>query len=68
MLQPVLTTVVFTVLFGRLAKFPSQGAPYEVIIFAALLPWQFFANTLGGKQQLDGGLRAHHFTGLFSRG
>jgi lipopolysaccharide transport system permease protein len=45
-LQPVLTMVVFTVLFGRLAKFPSHGAPYEVLTFAGLLPWQFFANTL----------------------
>jgi len=45
-LQPVLTMVVFTVLFGKFAKFPSHGAPYEVLTFAGLLPWQFFANTL----------------------
>jgi len=45
-IQPLLTMVVFTVLFGRFAKFPSHGAPYEVLTFAALLPWQFFANTL----------------------
>lgn len=45
-LQPVLTMLVFTVLFGRFAKFPSHGAPYEVLIFAALIPWQFFANAL----------------------
>jgi lipopolysaccharide transport system permease protein len=45
-LQPVLTMIVFTVLFGRFAKFPSHGAPYEVLTFAGLLPWQFFANTL----------------------
>lgn len=45
-LQPVLTMVVFTVLFGRFANFPSHGAPYEVLIFAALIPWQFFANAL----------------------
>ncbi len=45
-LQPVLTMVVFTVIFGRFAKFPSHGAPYEVLIFAALLPWQFFSNAL----------------------
>jgi lipopolysaccharide transport system permease protein len=45
-LQPVLTTLVFTVLFGRLANFPTKGQPYEIIVFAALLPWQFFANTL----------------------
>ena len=45
-LQPLLTTVVFTVLFGHFAKFPSHGAPYAVLTFAALLPWQFFSNTL----------------------
>ena len=45
-LQPVVTMVVFTILFGRFAKFPTNGAPYEIITFAALLPWQFFANTL----------------------
>ena len=45
-LQPVLTMLVFTVIFGRLAKFPSNGMPYAVMTFAALLPWQFFANAL----------------------
>jgi len=45
-IQPLLTTLVFTILFGRFAKFPANGAPYEVLTFAALLPWQFFANTL----------------------
>lgn len=45
-IQPLMTTLVFTVLFGRFAKFPANGAPYEILTFAALLPWQFFANTL----------------------
>jgi lipopolysaccharide transport system permease protein len=45
-LQPVLTTLVFTALFGHFAKFPSHGEPYAVLTFAALLPWQFFTNTL----------------------
>jgi len=45
-IQPLMTTLVFTILFGRFAKFPANGAPYEVLTFAALLPWQFFANTL----------------------
>jgi len=45
-LQPLVTMVVFTVLFGRFAKFPSHGAPYQILTFAGLLPWQFFANTL----------------------
>jgi lipopolysaccharide transport system permease protein len=45
-IQPVLTMIVFTVVFGRLANLPSNGAPYSVLVFAALLPWQFFANGL----------------------
>jgi lipopolysaccharide transport system permease protein len=46
-LQPLLTMVVFTVLFGRFAKFDSQGAPYEILTLAALVPWLFFSNALG---------------------
>ena len=46
LLQPFLTMVVFTVVFGKLAKFPSNGAPYAVLTLAGLLPWQFFANAL----------------------
>lgn len=45
-LQPFLTMVVFTVVFGKLAGLSSGGAPYAVMTFAALLPWQFFANAL----------------------
>lgn len=45
--QPLMTTIVFTVVFGRLAKFPSHDAPYAVMTLAALLPWQFFANAMG---------------------
>ncbi|MFZ5994940.1 MAG: ABC transporter permease [Thermodesulfobacteriota bacterium] len=45
-LQPLLTMVIFTVIFGKLAKLPSKGAAYPVMTFAALLPWQFFANAL----------------------
>jgi lipopolysaccharide transport system permease protein len=41
-LQPVLTMVVFSVILGRLAGVPSEGAPYPVYTFAALLPWQLF--------------------------
>jgi lipopolysaccharide transport system permease protein len=46
LLQPFLTMVIFTVIFGKVAKFDSHGAPYAVMTFAALLPWQFFANAL----------------------
>lgn len=45
-IQPVLTMIVFTVVFGRIAKLPSDGAPYPLLVFAAVLPWQFFANGL----------------------
>ncbi|WP_150051639.1 MULTISPECIES: ABC transporter permease [Methylomonas] len=46
-LRPLLTMLVFTVVFGRLAKMPSEGeAPYAIMVFTAMLPWYFFANTL----------------------
>jgi lipopolysaccharide transport system permease protein len=45
-IQPFLTMVVFTVFFGRLAKMPSDGIPYPLFAFAALVPWTFFANGL----------------------
>jgi len=45
-LQPVMTMMVFSVFFGRLAKVPSDGIPYPVFAFAALLPWQLFAFAL----------------------
>jgi lipopolysaccharide transport system permease protein len=45
-LQPVLTMLVFTMLFGRLAKVPSDGIPYPVFALTALLPWQLFAFAL----------------------
>jgi lipopolysaccharide transport system permease protein len=37
---------VFSVVFGKFAKMPNEGVPYPVLVFAALLPWQFFANAL----------------------
>ncbi len=44
LIRPVLTMVVFTVVFGKLAKLPSDaGAPYPIMVYAAMLPWQFFA-------------------------
>ncbi|MGM3308965.1 ABC transporter permease [Anabaena sp. WFMT] len=46
LIRPFLTMVVFTVVFGRLAKLPSQGVPYPILVFSAMLPWQFFANSL----------------------
>ncbi len=46
-IRPFLTMVVFTLVFGKLAKLPSEGVPYPIMVFAAMLPWQFFANSLG---------------------
>ncbi|MFS0515825.1 ABC transporter permease [Nostoc sp. UIC 10607] len=47
LIRPFLTMVVFSVIFGKLANLPSEGtAPYPILVFAALLPWQFFANAL----------------------
>jgi lipopolysaccharide transport system permease protein len=45
-IQPVLTMLVFSLFFGRLAKVPSDGVPYPIFAFAALVPWTFFANGL----------------------
>jgi lipopolysaccharide transport system permease protein len=45
-IRPVLTMIVFTVIFGKLAKFPSGNVPYAILVYAAMLPWQFFANAL----------------------
>ena len=45
-LQPFFTMIVFTVIFGRFAKIPSDGLPYAVFVFAGLLPWTFFSNNI----------------------
>ena len=58
-IQPLVTMLVFSVIFGRLAGIPSDGAPYPIFAFAALVPWTFFAtgvtqaaNSLVGSQNL----------------
>jgi lipopolysaccharide transport system permease protein len=45
-IQPFFTMVIFSLFFGRLAKVPSDGLPYPVFSYAALVPWTFFANAL----------------------
>jgi lipopolysaccharide transport system permease protein len=45
-LQPLLTMVIFTVIFGLFAKLPSDGLPYTVFSFTALLPWNYFAQAI----------------------
>lgn len=46
LIRPFLTMVVFTIVFGKIAKLPSDGVPYPILVFAAMLPWQFFSNAL----------------------
>ena len=45
-IQPLVTMIIFSVIFGRLAKLPSDGIPYPLFSYAALLPWQLFAGAL----------------------
>ena len=45
-LQPLMTMVIFSIVFGNFAKIPSDGVPYPVFAYAALLPWNFFAQAL----------------------
>ncbi len=44
-LRPVITMVILTLVFGKLAKLPSGEVPYPLLVYAAMLPWQFFSNT-----------------------
>ena len=52
-IRPLMSMIVFTVIFGRVAKLPSGGIPYPVMVFSALLPWQFFSNSMqAGSESL----------------
>jgi len=47
LVRPLLSMLVFTLVFGKIAKLPSEGsAPYSILVYAAMLPWQFFASSL----------------------
>ena len=47
LIRPLLTMIVFTVIFGKVAKLPSEGAaPYALLVFAGMLPWTFFSTAL----------------------
>lgn len=50
-IRPFLTMVIFSVVFGQLAKMPSDGYPYPVFVYAALLPWTFFATAISTSGQ-----------------
>jgi lipopolysaccharide transport system permease protein len=45
-IRPLLTMVVLTIVFGRLAKMPSGGVPYPILVFCGMLPWQFFSTAV----------------------
>jgi lipopolysaccharide transport system permease protein len=45
-IQPVMMMIVFSIFFGQLAQMPSDGFPYSIFVYAALLPWTFFANSI----------------------
>lgn len=45
-IRPFLTMVIFTVLFGRIAKLPSEGIPYPLLVLSGILPWQLFAGAM----------------------
>jgi lipopolysaccharide transport system permease protein len=52
LIQPLMTIIIMTVIFGKLAGLPSEGAaPYAIMVSAAALPWQFFANALSLASQ-----------------
>jgi len=43
-IRPLLTMIILTIVFGKMAKLPSDGVPYPLLVFSAMLPWQFFSN------------------------
>ena len=52
LIQPLLTMVVMTVIFGKVAQLPAPGSvPYAIMVFAAMLPWQFFSTSLSSSSQ-----------------
>ncbi|MBR1656851.1 MAG: ABC transporter permease [Synergistaceae bacterium] len=50
-IRPLLSMLIFTVIFGRVAKLPSEGVPYPIMVFSALLPWQYFANSMQSSSE-----------------
>ena len=50
-LQPLISMIIFTIIFGKIARLPSEGVPYAVFTYSALLPWQLFAYSLAQSSQ-----------------
>lgn len=46
LIRPLLAMIIFTIVFGKIAGLPSNGVPYPLLVYAAMLPWQFFANSM----------------------
>ncbi|QXP88564.1 ABC transporter permease [Methylococcus capsulatus] len=46
LVRPLFTIIVFTLIFGRLARLPSEGAPYSALVLVGMIPWQFFASAV----------------------
>lgn len=58
-IRPLLSMIIFTVIFGRVAKLPTEGtAPYPIMVFSALLPWQYFATSM--QSSAESLIRAEH--------
>ena len=58
-IRPFMSMVIFTVVFGRIAKLPNEGVPYPIMVFSALLPWNFFSSAMSqssGAVLAGGGL------------
>jgi lipopolysaccharide transport system permease protein len=51
-LQPLMTMLVFSLFFGKLAKIPSQGLPYPIFYYCALLPWIYFSTAMQGATNI----------------
>jgi lipopolysaccharide transport system permease protein len=64
LIQPLLTMVVFTFIFARLASVPSDGLPYPLFSYAALLPWNYFSRSLGNSVNSVAG-SAHLITKIY---
>ena len=66
LIQPLLTMLIMTVIFGKVARLPSEGdAPYSLMVFAAMLPWMFFSTSLSSASQSLVGNAQAHLEGLF---
>ena len=65
-LQPVINMILFSFVFGTIAKLPSEGVPYPIFVYTALLPWTLFQNACTFLQQLAGPADAGDIQSQFS--